>query len=152
MVDIRHAEPRDRPEWTRLRLALWPDEGEAAHSAAAERFLLEPRGLGSMPEAVLVAESPARAGLIGFAEVSRLPYAEGCETRPVGFLEGWYVVPDCRRQRVGRALIAAAEAWARGLGCEEFASDAVADNEGGTAAHRALGFEEVVIRCFRKSL
>jgi hypothetical protein len=35
----------------------------------------------------------------------------------------------------------------------EFASDAVADNAGAAAAHRALGFEEVVVvRCFRKAL
>jgi aminoglycoside 6'-N-acetyltransferase I len=90
---------------------------------------------------------------VGFAEVSRRAYAEGCETSPVGFLEGWYVVPARRRQGVGRALVAAAEAWARGLGCREFASDTLADNASSTCAHRALGFEEVeVLRCFRKTL
>ena len=107
-----------------------------------------------MPEAVLVAETAgATPALVGFAEVSRRAYAEGCETSPVGFLEGWYVVPERRRQGIGRALVAAAEAWARGLGCREFASDAVAENTVSAAAHRALGFEEVaVIRCFRKDL
>ena len=107
-----------------------------------------------MPEAVLVAVAPgAQPAVIGFAEVSRRAYAEGCDTSPVGFLEGWYVIPERRGQGVGRALVDAAEAWARGLGCREFASDAVADNAGSAAAHRRLGFEEVVvIRCFRKSL
>jgi aminoglycoside 6'-N-acetyltransferase I len=53
----------------------------------------------------------------------------------------------------GRALVAAAEAWARGMGCGEFASDALADNTASRAAHHALGFEEVEVRrCFRKSL
>ncbi len=107
-----------------------------------------------MPEAVLVAvEAGPRPVLVGFAEVSRRAYAEGCETSPVGFLEGWYVVPERRRQGVGRSLVAAAEAWAWALGCREFASDAVAENTQSTTAHRALGFEEVVvIRCFRKDL
>jgi aminoglycoside 6'-N-acetyltransferase I len=108
-----------------------------------------------MPEAVLVALEPRSTAptLLGFAEVSRRPYAEGCETSPVGFLEGWYVVPECRRQGIGRALVAAAEAWARALGCREFASDALVENTLSAAAHRALGFEEVVvIRCFRKGL
>ena len=38
-------------------------------------------------------------------------------------------------------------------GCQEFGSDALADNTVSAAAHRALGFEEVeVIRAFRKPL
>src|SRR5690242_6163426 len=153
MVKVRHVEPQDRREWTALRLALWPDEGERAHAAAVERFFDEPRRLGSMPEAVLVAEALRSGDVIGFAELSRRAYAEGCESNPVGFLEGWYVVSCRRRQGVGRALITAAEAWAQALGCHEFASDAVAGNLAGAAAHRALGFEEVVvIRCFRKRL
>jgi aminoglycoside 6'-N-acetyltransferase I len=105
------------------------------------------------PEAVLVAEDQASSALIGLAEVSRRTYAEGCETSPVGFLEGWYVVPERRRQGIGRALVDAAEVWARELGCRELASDALVDNRVSAEAHRALGFEEVeVIRCFRKEL
>ena len=154
MIAVRHAELGDRSDWSRLRLALWPDEEEEVHRSAVEGFFTAPRIQGTMPEAVLVAVAPEAAlALIGFAEVSRRAYAEGCETSPVGFLEGWYVVPEFRGQGVGRALLAAAEAWALGLGCREFASDAVADNAAGAAAHRALGFEEVVVvRCFRKSL
>ena len=153
-TQIRPVQSGDRTEWTSLRLALWPDEDETAHRAAVERFFAQPRMLGSMPEAALVAAAPdADHALVGFAEVSRRPYAEGCETSPVGFLEGWYVIPERRGQGVGRALLAAAERWARDLGCREFASDAVADNAVSAAAHRALGFEEVVVlRCFRKSL
>ena len=138
-----------------LRTALWPDEGGTSHADEVARFFAEPRsGPGTMPEAVLVAESTGAAPtLVGFAEISRRLYAEGCETSPVGFLEGWYVVAERRREGVGRALVAAAEAWARDLGCQEFASDALADNLVSAAAHRALGFEEVeVIRCFRKDL
>jgi aminoglycoside 6'-N-acetyltransferase I len=49
--------------------------------------------------------------------------------------------------------VAAAEDWARGQGCTEFASDTLLDNDVSSAAHRALGFEEVeCIRCFRKTL
>ena len=136
-----------------MRLALWPDESEQTHRVEVERYFAESRTLGSMPEAVFVATAPgADPALVGFAEVSRRAYAEGCETSPVGFLEGWYVIAERRGEGVGRALLAAAEAWARRLGCREFASDAVVDNAVGAAAHRALGFEEVVVvRCFRKS-
>ena len=50
------------------------------------------------------------------------PYAEGCATTPVAFLEAWFVSPERRRRGVGRALVATAEAWARGRGCHEFAN------------------------------
>jgi aminoglycoside 6'-N-acetyltransferase I len=152
---IRHAGPADADQWRALRTELWPDEGERSHAAEVFRFFAEPpRGPGAMPEAVLVAvDDGAAPRVVGFAEVSRRAYAEGCETSPVGFLEGWYVVPERRQQGVGGALLAAAETWARDLGCREFASDALAENDVSAAAHRALGFEEVeVIRCFRKAL
>jgi aminoglycoside 6'-N-acetyltransferase I len=154
-IHVRHAEPSDLDRWSDLRAALWPTESPAALAAEAAGFFASPQhGPGTMPEAVLVATAGGSPSLVvGFAEVSRRAYAEGCETSPVGFLEGWYVVPERRRQGVGSALVAAAERWAMGLGCTEFASDALAENTGSAAAHRALGFEEVeVIRCFRKQL
>ena len=154
MIRIRHVEPRDASQWLVLRTALWPEEGSTPHAADIERFFADTRrGPGVDPEAVLVAEDQASSALIGLAEVSRRTYAEGCETSPVGFLEGWYVVPERRRQGIGRALVDAAEVWARELGCRELASDALVDNRVSAEAHRALGFEEVeVIRCFRKEL
>jgi aminoglycoside 6'-N-acetyltransferase I len=155
MIRIRHAEPADAVEWLALRVALWPEEDPSGIAADVTRFFAEPpSGAGSMPEAVLVAvETEPTSRIVGFAEVSRRAYAEGCETSPVGFLEGWYVAPDRRRRGIGRGLVTAAEGWARDLGCSEFASDALAANTVSAAAHQALGFEEVeVIRCFRKTL
>ena len=152
---IRPVTSDDAEAWATMRAALWPEGSLAEHREEVRRFLAEPReGPGTMPEAVLVAESEgAGSALVGFAEVSRRLYAEGCETSPVGFLEGWYVAPEQRRSGVGRALVAAAERWAEALGCREFASDALAENAASALAHRALGFEEVeVIRCFRKTV
>ncbi len=152
MVYIRHAEPADAAQWIALRAALWPEEAGAIHAVEVARFFAEPQATpGATPGAMPEADSAHR--LVGFAEVSRRTYAEGCTTSPVGFLEGWYVVPEHRRQGVGRALVAAAEAWARAQGCHEFASDTPLENPTSAAAHRAIGFEEVVIlRCFRKVL
>jgi aminoglycoside 6'-N-acetyltransferase I len=145
-VAVRHAALADAEGLARLRHALWPDGSEADHRREVERFFAGPHAA-----PVLVAEE--RSGLLGFAELSIRPYAEGCETDRVGFLEGWFVIPEARHRGVGRKLVAAAEAWARSVGCTEFASDAEADNEESAAAHRALGFEDVgLIRCFRKDL
>lgn len=138
-----------------MRTALWPEEDAADLEAEVTRFFEEGGGdPGPLPEAVLVAvATTGDRALVGFAELTRRPYAEGCVTSPVGFLEGWYVVPSRRREGIGGALVAAAERWARRQGCVEFASDALAENAVSAAAHRALAFEEVgLIRCFRKQL
>jgi aminoglycoside 6'-N-acetyltransferase I len=146
---VRFVATADRDRWVDLRCALWPDQAPAELAAEADAFL---RGTAFMLEAVIVAVDPDGL-VVGFAELSLRPYAEGCTSTPVGFLEGWFVSPDRRGRGVGRALVAAAEAWARGRGCREFASDTTIDNAASAAAHAALGFEEVErLRCFRKAL
>jgi aminoglycoside 6'-N-acetyltransferase I len=132
-----------------MREALWPENDAAGHAHEVEAYFA---GRLHLPLEVLLADS--EAGIpVGFAELSIRPYAEGCLTDRVAYLEGWYVVPEARRRGVGRALLAAAEQWAIGQGCTEFASDALLDNDVSAAAHRALGFVEVErIRCFRKDL
>jgi aminoglycoside 6'-N-acetyltransferase I len=145
-MEVRAATLADADGLARLRHALWPDGTEMDHRREVERFFAGPQAA-----PVLVAED--RSGLLGFAELSIRPYAEGCETDRVGFLEGWFVVPEARHRGIGRKLVAAGELWARSVGCAEFASDAEADNDESAAAHRALGFTEVgLIRCFRKDL
>jgi aminoglycoside 6'-N-acetyltransferase I len=145
-VTVRPAVPADAASLARLRHALWPDGSEADHRRDIERFFASPQRAAN-----LIAEDAS--GLLGFAELAIRPYAEGCESGRVGFLEGWYVVPEARRRGIGRQLVTAGEQWARSMGCTEFGSDAEADNALGATAHRALGFEEVgLVRCFRKDL
>jgi aminoglycoside 6'-N-acetyltransferase I len=145
-VEVRHGGLADAAGLAQLRHALWPEGPEAEHRREVERFFE-----GRPTAAVLVAED--RSGLLGFAELSIRAYAEGCRTDRVGYLEGWFVRPEARHRGIGGRLIAAAEAWARSMGCVEFASDAEVDNEASAAAHRAAGFSEVgLIRCFRKDL
>jgi aminoglycoside 6'-N-acetyltransferase I len=146
---VREARPGDADAWLAMRLALWPEESADDLRSEVGRFAAEGPRRG---EAVLIAEDPAGARL-GFAELSIRSYAEGCTTDRVAYLEAWFVVPDARRSGVGRALVEAAEAWGRAQGCTEFGSDAVEENRVSAAAHRALGFTEVVtVRCFRKDL
>jgi aminoglycoside 6'-N-acetyltransferase I len=146
---VRPANPADVQAWARLRQALWPTESPDELAAEARTFFVDGD---TLLEAVLLAEA-SDGRMLGFAELSLRPYAEDCRTSPVGFLEGWYVIPAARRQGVGRALVSAAEHWARDRGCHEFASDTQLDNSMSAAAHRALGFEDAgAIRCFRKDL
>lgn len=148
MIVVRPVTPADAAAWTRMRLALWPEEAASVEPEVARFFA----GDLKEPLAVLMAFDAAGAP-VGMAELSIRNYAEDCVTDRVAYLEGWYVEPHARRQGVGRALVKAAEAWGRAQGCTEFASDALLDNDVSAAAHAALGFTETVqIRCFRKDL
>jgi aminoglycoside 6'-N-acetyltransferase I len=149
---IRHATPADRDQLARLREALWPHTSSAQHARELEPILAGDTP-GAMPLTNFVAEA-ADGSLAGFAEVDLRSHADGCNpSRPVGYLEGWYVVEAYRGRGVGRRLVAAAEEWARSHGCVEMGSDTWIDNELSERCHLALGFE-VVDRCvnFRKSL
>jgi len=143
---VREATRADAGDWTRMRNALVPSDDHPGEIAA---FFDAPA---STPLATFIAER-ADGSVGGFVEVGTRPYAEGCDSSPVGYLEMWFVEEDLRLQGVGAALVRAAEEWARAQGCTEMASDAVLENEGSHAAHRALGYEEVErIVCFRRAL
>ncbi len=129
-----------------MRLALWPavDPGELRAEALAWDA-----GNGV---ALIAVDDGGQA--IGMAEASlRHDYVNGTDGSPVGFLEAWYVDASHRGRGVGRALIAAVEAWTRQQGCTELASDALLDNTASHAAHAACGFEETErVVYFRKVL
>lgn len=148
-VRIAELRPAEGAEWLAMRVRLWPDGGMAEHEREVAAFFA-----GSLvePLAVLVARSEDGTP-VGFAELSIRGYVDGCETRDVGYLEGWYVEEAYRRQGVGRALVEASIAWARARGCREFASDTEVENRSSIAAHLALGFEETArVVLFRRVL
>ena len=89
----------------------------------------------------MFAERPG-GGLCGFLEASLRSRADGCDSTPVGYIEGWYVDRDIRRNGVGRALVSAVEAWARSRGCRQMASDAELWNQVSHQAHEALGYRK----------
>jgi aminoglycoside 6'-N-acetyltransferase I len=139
------AEP-DFDQWLRMRCALWPD-ADAADLRSELQGYLEPAD-----HAALVAED-GDGRLVGFIELSLRNIVDSCESSPVGYIEGWFVDADRRHQGVGRALVAAGEAWARGRGCTEMGSDSELDNTASQAAHRALGYQETgKVVNFRRSL
>lgn len=135
---IRSARPEDRNDWVRLRHALWPDTTLDQHERDVERFLAGRRH--EPAEALIAFDDDGHA--VGFVELSIRTIVDSCATDRVGYLEGWFVVPEARRRGIGAALVAAAEHWAKGCGCREFASDAALDNEASQRAHLALGFSE----------
>jgi aminoglycoside 6'-N-acetyltransferase I len=151
-ICVRLAQPSDRDRLASLRSALWPESSTAEH--ASELIpILSGNAPVTMPLVILVAESSG-SDLVGFLEIDLRSHADGCNpSRPVGYVEGWFVAQEYRRQGIGAKLLAAAEDWARSQGCVEMASDTWIDNEVSQRAHEAIGFE-VVDRCvhYRKTL
>lgn len=133
IVNIRKVQTTDKDEYLRMRQALWP---ASYHQAELEQFFQQREWT------TFVAERE-NGSLCGFLEVGERPWAEGCESSPVGYIEGWYVDPDMQRQGVGRSLVEAAEAWAREQGFTEMGSDALTQNETSLKAHTALGYKEI---------
>lgn len=136
------------PGWLELRRELWPHCEEADHLAEMTATCSNPDRL----SAFLAKDEAQRP--VGFVEAAlRTDYVNGTHSSPVGFVEGIYVIPSARRRGFARALVRAAEAWARTNGCREMASDARIENESSQAMHRALGFAETMrVVYFRKEL
>lgn len=151
-ICVRLAQLSDHDQLLRMREALWPKTPAEEHVRELTD-ILEGKPVTTPPLIILVAEANDR-GLAGFLEVDLRSHADGCNaSRPVGYVEGWYVEESHRHRGIGRRLLAAAEDWALSQGCIEIASDTWVDNDVSQRVHEALGYE-VVDRCvhYRKTL
>jgi aminoglycoside 6'-N-acetyltransferase I len=121
-------------EWVALRHALWPNGTVETLAREARELLDRDRA------AAFIVRDGAEA--IAFAEVYLRDFANGCESSPVAFVEGLYVVPKRRGRGIARKLCEAIEGWAKERGCTELGSDVLLNNRDSQNAHLALGFQE----------
>ena len=145
-LPIRPFRNGDIDECVRMSIALYPESAAEDHGADFEISR-------QRPDAEIFVIERANGSLGGFVEVAARAYADGCVTTPVGYIEAWYVDADLRKRGYGRALLDAAEGWARAQGYREMASDAYLENETSHRAHERSGYEVVdrVVQ-FRKSI
>jgi aminoglycoside 6'-N-acetyltransferase I len=150
MGTIRRIERDDVGAWAALRGRLWPDAEVSDLLSEARAYAA---GTSQTIALAWIACSDAAHEYLGFVEVCVRAFSDGCDSMPVPHVEGWYVEPVARGRGIGRALMRAAEEWARAEGFREIASDTEVHNEASLHAHQACGFEEVdrLIK-FRKEL
>jgi len=135
-IIIRRAAPEDKPDWLRMRLLLWTYATAEGFEPELDPILADPN------QAAFIASLPD-GRRVGFLEAGLRAYGEGCETSPVGYIEGIYVDEEMRGQGLSLRLMRAAEDWAREKGCTEIASDTWLENEASIQMHLRLGYEEM---------
>lgn len=90
---------------------------------------------------IFVAENDM-SELVGFIELSIYPELSFCDSKPIGYIEAWFVDDKLRNQGVGKGLVKFVEEWLKGNNIVELASDAEILNESSHKAHKAVGFIE----------
>lgn len=130
--------------WLAMREKLWPPQQDDDFKAEIREILNDPQSI-----AFLAFDDYQP---IAFAELSIRNYAEGCDTRHVGYLEGIFVEEGHRQQGIARKLIQHAEEWCMLKGCKEMASDAELTNSESLRMHQAAGFTALppIIPFFKK--
>ncbi|MBA2536304.1 MAG: GNAT family N-acetyltransferase, partial [Actinobacteria bacterium] len=139
------AEPRDASELVDLARTVGSEEegwlitnGEWRSASEERRYLRAIRR--SRHAAVLVAEVPER--IVGRLSIARDPHPASGHVADVGVM----VARDHRRQGAGRALMAAAEDWARSVGVSKIELHVFPYNAAALALYESLGYEREGLR------
>ena len=134
-VTIRQAVREDMDDWFKMRKGVWPD-------APDEYLNFDMEDIFSSEQDMIFLASVENKP-VGMIEARIRDYGEGCETSPVGYIEGWFVQEEFRGKGIAGALTQAAENWAREKGCTEMGSDTWLENETSIRAHLKMGYVEV---------
>lgn len=131
-------------DWALMRHELWPDHSTLAHLKEIQKLY---------GDHYLSWLASYDNQIIGFCEASLRNFANGCESSPVAFLEGIWVDPGHRRQKVSFSLLGAVQRWAISKGITELGSDTEIENQLSQLCHQHWGFEETErVVYFRKKL
>lgn len=133
-VEVRRAEARDLDALVPLFDAYrqfygQPSDLPRAWAFLAERFL-------HRQSTVFLAEAGGRA--VGFTQL--YPSFSSTRTAPLLILNDLYVAPDARRSGAARALLVAAEAFARAEGAAGLTLSTGVENRPAQALYEAMGW------------
>jgi len=134
-LSVLPVEEKRLPDWLRMRRELYPDTPKHMHEVEMNEILNQPATQQCF--LALKDEKP-----VGFIEASIRDWAEGCESKNVGYIESVYADEFFRRLGVGEAMCLMAETWARQRGATEMGSDVDVSNDTAFSWHRDMGYQE----------
>lgn len=142
---VRPAAPKDAAALVELARAVGAEDagwliadGEWRSAGEERRYL---RAVRRHPHAaVFVAEAPE--GVVGRLSVARDPHPASDHVADLGVM----VAESHRRQGIGRALMLAAEEWAREVGVRKLELHVFPHNAPALALYEGLGFEREGLR------
>lgn len=139
-VQVRRATPGDAGALVELARAVGAEpegwlitNGEWRSPSEERRYLRAVRR--HTHAAVFVAETPE--GIVGRISLARDAHPASEHVADLGLM----VAAEHRRQGIGRALMEAAEAWARGVGVRKLELHVFPYNEAAIALYEGLGYE-----------
>jgi len=139
-VEIRAAEPGDAPALVALATAVgsepqgWLLADSHWRSVADERRYV--RALRRHPDGALIVADDAGT-VVGRLSLVRDPHPSSAHVADLGLM----VAASHRRRGIGRALLAAAEKWARGSGVSKLELHVFLHNEAAIALYEGFGYE-----------
>lgn len=135
-IRIRQAEIDDLHELARLFDAYRQFYDQPSDVRAAREFLRE--RMEARQSLVIVAEG--EESLVGFSQL--YPMFSSVRLGPIWILNDLYVDADVRRLGIGRLLLEASAAAARGAGASRIVLETARENTGARALYRAAEWEE----------
>ena len=139
-VEIRAAEPGDAPALVALATTVgsepqgWLLADSHWRSVADERRYV--RALRRHPDGALIVADDAGT-VVGRLSLVRDPHPSSAHVADLGLM----VAASHRRRGIGRALLAAAEEWARGSGVSKLELHVFPHNEAAIALYEGFGYE-----------
>jgi aminoglycoside 6'-N-acetyltransferase I len=153
-IEIRTIQTTDAAAWSALRVEFLPeikDISQAEVDAFFQGNDSNQENISNVKE-VLVALDDSQK-MIGFIELNLRNNVPGSSQQTTPYIEAWSVSPDYQGQGIGKALIQAAEDWAKQQNFHELGSDAPTSNEKSVSLHKQLGFNEIErVVCLLKAL
>jgi aminoglycoside 6'-N-acetyltransferase I len=143
-TNIRPIRYQDAAAWSALRIDFLPaikDISQGEVDAFFQGNDSNQENISNVKE-VLVALDDSQK-MVGFIELNLRDNVPGSSEQTTPYIEAWFVSPDCQGQGIGKALIHAAEEWAKQQGFQELGSDAPITNEKSVNLHKQLGFNEI---------
>ena len=147
---------------TETRIVLLSADNVPAFTALSQKLWMENEYAEAMAEWLQLIGNRHHYGALaiheeqyaGFIHISiRHDYVEGADRSPTAYLEGIYVLPECRRLRIASQLLTAGISWAKSRGITQLGADTETGNAISQQFHLKSGFKEVNrVVCYLKDL